>query len=253
MSYEKKDGLPPAGIDGFLSHFNFSFRVNRGEYAGNVYRYTWPSAVQSVARSEPFIYRKGETHRATFPLPKGSTLPDSMTEADFLTIPEGFFENGKETAFLQILNLSATGEMGEYKSACFLGQTFKDKYPDIFQPSFGAVQSLGRQGLPAKIFFVPNGIFVTPFGDLHTRPKALVGDHIDAIPPVGSSPKIQGAIELDAVEELRAKKVRAFTEGEGTATLTALDHPIDGLLNIAEGELFQYVQTAIATPPLTRG
>src|SRR6476620_10764583 len=182
---QKKNEFPPAGIDGFLSHFVFSLRINRGEYAGAVLNYTWPAAIQTVARSQPFIYRKGKSHTAEFPLPPGSKLPRQVSEKDFLTVPPDFFEDGKETIFLQILNLDARGHIEDKPTRCILGETFLAAYPDIFQPSFGATQSLGHKGLPAKIFFVPNGIFETPFGSLHTRPKALLGAEIDAIPPVG--------------------------------------------------------------------
>lgn len=242
-----KDHLPPAGIDGFLSHFVFTVRVERGEHAGEVFSYTWPAAIQTVARSEPFIYRDGQNHEVEFPLPEESKLPRKASESDFLTVPPGFFEDGKETIFLQILNLDARGTTEYGPMRCILGETFQREYPDIFQPSFGAAQSLGRSGLPGKLFFVPNGIFETPFGALHTRPKALLGARIESVPPIGSNPELLSAIPLDSVEELRERSVRNLAEGEpSAATLLALAHPIDAELHESGVELFRTVEAAIA-------
>jgi hypothetical protein len=172
---------------------------------------------------------------------------------DFLTIPPKFFEDGKETIFLQILNLDARGETPWGPMRCILGETFKREYPDIFQPSYGAAQSLAGRGLPGKLFFVPNGIFETPFGPLHTRPKALLGSHITSVPPIGSSPSLLQPIPLDSVEELRtiakqggSLEAQALESVEPTATLVALAHPIDALL-FEQGELaFSSVERAIA-------
>jgi hypothetical protein len=235
--------LPPAGIDGFLSHFVFTIKINKGPQKGELLSYTWPVAIQTVARSAPFTYKSGSAENsAKFPLPKESDLPRSLTEKSFLATPPSFFQDGRETIFLQILNLDARGETPYGKMRCILGETFKREYPDIFQPSFGAAQSLGRSGLPAKIFFVPNGIFETPFGALHTRPKALLGSRISRIPPVGSSPELLEPIPLDSVDELRANK--NVLPSEPAATLVALAHPIDAV--VFGDSLFERVEAAIA-------
>jgi len=235
--------FPAAGIDGFLSHFVLTIQINKGERQGELFSLTMPAAIQTVARSEPFIYEgRSANHTVEFPLPDESALPRTVSEEDFLTLPPGFFEEGKETIWLQILNLDARHQTENGPIRCILGETFNREYPDIFQPSFGAAQSLGRSGLPARLFFSPNAILETPFGNLHTRPKALLGAHITQLPPVGSSPVLLESIGLDSVEELR--------EGEGelpsepTATLSALAHPIDALLR---GEdLFERVEDTIS-------
>lgn len=243
----KDNRFPQAGIDGFLSHFVFTFRINRGEHAGEIHSYTWPAAIQTVVRSDPFIYRKGKEHTVEFPLPDGSKLPRKVSEAEFLTVPDGFFDEGKETIFLQILNLEARGTTEYGPMRCILGETFLREYPDIFQPSYGAAQSLEGVGLPGKLFFVPNGIFETPFGALHTRPKALLGSRIEGVPPIGSNPELQHAIALDSVDELRERSVRSLADGENSAaTLLALAHPIDAALHESGETLFQTVETAIA-------
>lgn len=246
---EKESHLPPGGIDAFLSHFVFTVRVNKGERKGDLFSYTWPAAIQSVARSDPFIYKgRSANHAVELDLPKSSDLARRVCEEDFLTTPPKFFERGKETIFLQILNLDARGETPYGPMRCILGETFKREYPDIFQPSFGAAQSLGRTGLPGKLFFVPNGIFETPFGALHTRPKALLGSRIESIPPVGSSPTLLQAIPLDSVDELREAKARGVSENtlEPAATLVALAHPIDALLFETGDPAFESVERAIA-------
>jgi hypothetical protein len=242
---EEISPFPGSGIDGFLSHFVFTFQINKGKKAGEIFSYTWPAAIQTVARSEPFIFR-GELSNQTarFPLPKDSQLPREITGKDFLTNPPGFFVEGRETIFLQILNLDARGETPYGPMRCILGETFKREYPDIFQPSFGAAQSLNGKGLPGKIFFVPNGIFETPFGALHTRPKNLLGKHITAIPPIGSSPELLEQIPLDSVEELRAN--RGVLPEVPQATLLALAHPLDAAL--IGDNLFEKVEQAIGQP-----
>jgi hypothetical protein len=243
--------FPSAGIDAFLSHFVFTIRINKGDAQGEIFSYTWPAAIQSVARSEPFIYRgRSANHSVEFPLPKASKLARRVSEEDFLTTPPGFFQPGKETIFLQILNLDARGETPFGPMRCILGETFKREYPDIFQPSFGAAQSLRGKGLPGKLFFVPNGIFETPFGALHTRPKALLGSRISSVPPIGSSPSLLEAIPLDSVDDLRAarKKGIADSQLEAAATLVALAHPIDALLFETGDPAFESVERAIARP-----
>lgn len=246
----KQKRFPAAGIDAFLSHFVFTIRIEEGERKGQLISYTWPAAIQSVARSDPFTYKKGaKKQTVSFPLPARSQLQREISESDFLTVPEGFFESGKETIFLQILNLDAWGETPWGKMRCILGETFKREYPDIFQPSFGAAQSLKGKGLPGKLFFVPNGIFETPFGALHTRPKALLGTEINSVPPIGSSPSLLQPIPLDSVESLRAniKSGKSLDSLRPAATLVALAHPIDALVFETGEEAFASVERAIAS------
>lgn len=243
---EPQNTFPPAGIDGFLSHFIFTVRINKGDLAGEVFSYTWPASIQTVVRSEPFIYEGPQArHRVEFTLPDGADLPRTLTEDEFIAVPKGFLQPGKETIWLQILNLDARGQTDYGPMRCILGATFKREYPDIFQASFGAAQSIGERGLPARLFFNPNGIFETPFGNLHTRPKALLGTRIDQVPPVGSSPEMLGPIALDSTDDLRSAKGGTLPEPP-TATLMALAHPIDAKLQGDERELYEIVEKAIA-------
>lgn len=236
--------FPGAGIDGFLSHFVFTIQINKGQNSGRLFSYTWPVAIQTVARSNPFIYKgSAANHHVEFPLPTNSQLPRVVSENDFPTKPPGFFEEGKETIFLQILNLDAWGDTPQGKMRCILGETFRREYPDIFNPSFGAAQSLGRTGLPAKLFFAPTGIFETPFGALHVRPqKNLLAARVTSIPPVGGSPTLLGPIPLDSVEEVRANK--GALPQVPAATLLALAHPIDAA--VLGENVFQQVEQSIA-------
>ena len=242
---QEEKAFPPAGIDGFLSHFVFTLRINKGDFEDEILSYSWPAAIQTVVRSDPFIYEGPEAeHRVEFLLPEESSLPPKLTEVDFMAVPPRFFESGKETIWLQILNLDARGETEYGPIRCILGETFRRDYPDIFQPSFGAVQSLHGRGLPGRLFFSPNGIFETPFGAFHTRPKILLGTKIDSIPPIGSNPSLLGPIPLDSVDDLRANPgIQPEVPG---ATLVALAHPLDAQL---QGEdLFGLVETSIARP-----
>jgi hypothetical protein len=237
--------FPGAGIDGFLSHFVLAIQINKGDKAGQVFSITLPVAIQTVARSTPFVYKgRGAKHKVEFPLPPNSQLSRVVSEEDFPTVPPNFFEEGKETIFLQILNLDARGDTPIGKIRCILGETFKREYPDVFSPSFGAAQSLAGKGLPGKLFFAPTGVFETPFGNLKVRPqKNLLAAHINSIPPVGGSPTLLNPIHLDSVTELRANKTAL--PAAPAATLVALAHPIDALVH---GEnVYDQVERSIAS------
>jgi hypothetical protein len=241
--------IPQAGIDAFLSHFVLAIEFRDLAQAGQgsgLTTLSLPAAVQTVARSHPFRYG-AKSHRADFPLPKGSSLARSITEQDFLITPPAFFEDGKETIWLQILNLDAKADTPLGSVRIILGETFKREYPDIFQPSFGGAQSLRGSGFPARLFFSPNAVIETPLGAFKTRPKALVGAEINAFPPVGSYPSLLEPVGLDRVERLRSNKNKKATlaaDGEPDATITALAHPIDA--NLVSGtDAFAAVEAKI--------
>lgn len=239
--------FPVAGIDGFLSHFVLTLQFHEGEKRGQLIHLTLPSAVQTVVRSHPFVYRgKSANHSVQFALPKDSTLIRTITESDFFVTPPAFFEENKEVIWLQILNLDARADTPIGPIRAILGETFKREYPDLYQPSFGAAQSLGRSGLPAKLFFSPNAIFETPFGALKTRPKALLGTNITSIPPVGSSPSLLEAVPLDSIDNLRAEAAGKLAGPlSPVASIQALAHPIDALL-FGE-DVFSSVERTIAS------
>lgn len=239
--------LPQAGVDAFLSHFVLAIEFRDPAQAGQrsgLTTLSLPAAVQTVVRSHPFQYgAKG--HRADFPLPAGSSLTRSITEQDFLITPPAFFEDGKETVWLQILNLDAKAETPLGPVRIILGETFKREYPDIFQPSFGGAQSLRGSGFPARLFFSPNAVIETPLGAFKTRPKALVGAEINEFPPVGSYPSLLEPVGLDRVERLRSNRTAVLAaDSEPDATITALAHPIDANL-VSQSEAFAAVEAKI--------
>ena len=236
--------IPQAGVDAFLSHFILAIEFHDSAQAGptNLTTLSLPAAVQTVVRSQPFQYG-AKDHRAEFPLPKGSSLVRSITEQDFLVTPPAFFETGKETVWLQILNLDAKADTPLGPVRIILGETFKREYPDIFQPSFGGAQSLQGSGFPARLFFSPNAVIETPLGAFKTRAKALVGAEINGFPPVGSYPSLLEPVGLDRVERLRASKTAALA-AKADATITALAHPIDAVL-LSEGDSFAAVEAKI--------
>lgn len=239
--------IPQAGVDAFLSHFvlaiEFRDPAQPGQRSG-LTTLSLPAAVQTVARSRPFQYGARD-HRADFPLPAGSSLARSITEQDFLITPPAFFEDGKETVWLQILNLDAKADTPLGPVRIILGETFKREYPDIFQPSFGGAQSLRGSGFPARLFFSPNAVIETPLGAFKTRPKALVGAEINEFPPVGSYPSLLEPVGLDRVERLRSNKTAALAaEDEPDATITALAHPIDATL-VSGSDAFAAVEAKI--------
>jgi len=240
--------FPPAGIDAFLSHFIVAIKITSGERSGALVTFSLPAAVQTVARSKPFVLSAGASSRVTFPIPRGCTLPESIEHKDFFSSPPGFFEKGREQIWLQILNLDARGETPVGPVRVILGETFKREYPDLFEPSFGAAQSIGRTGLPARLFFSPNGVFETPIGALKTQAaKTLLGDSVDRIPPVGSAPRLLQPCPLYHVDALRAA-AKGKTP-EPAAIIVALAHPIDAELIDPQGshEAFASIERSIAS------
>ncbi|MFC6086309.1 hypothetical protein [Sphaerisporangium aureirubrum] len=232
-SAQGEQAFPEAGLDAFLSHFIIGLRFNSGGRAGDFATFALPAAVQTVVRSQGFMAGR-DGGRAVFPLPEGSTLDGQINRDDFLVAPRGFFQPDREQVWLQILNLDAKGETPFGPVRIILGETFKREYPDLFQPSFGAAQSIGGRGFPARLFFSPNAIVETPLGAWKTRAKALVGAEVTEFPPIGSNPTLQEPVALDPVESLRAlDDPRAVERLEPVATINALAHAIDAVVHDA--------------------
>src|SRR5262249_37191318 len=147
-------------------HFIIMIEFFEGPKAGQIVPITTPVAIQTVSRSSPFIYKgTSENHTVSIPLPHGSTLSNTISESDFLVRPNGFFQRGSEVVWMQILNLDARAEdtpIGPVR--IILGETLKKVHPDLFQPSLGVAESLGRTGFPARLFFNPIAIIETEFG-----------------------------------------------------------------------------------------
>lgn len=235
--------FPGAGIDGFLSHFVFAIRPRVGPLRGQLIVLTMEPAVQTVARSDPFLFRAEQVdHVANLAMPTGTDLKHSVSISDFLVRPAGFFTPGKEQVWLQILNLDAKGDSKIGPIRFLLGESLKKEYPDVFQPSLGAVQSLGPSGLPARLFFSPIAVLETNFGAFKTRPKALEARRIVSFPPIGGV-QITELIPLDSVEALRAAGGAQIPEP--AVELVALAHPIDAVLHLPGEEAFRTVQQSI--------
>jgi hypothetical protein len=232
--------FPPAGIDGFLSHFIFSIRFEGGPLKGRPVHLTLPNAVQTVARSHPFIYR-GPPQQVEVPLPKGATLSPTIREEDFPQRPAEFFEVGKEAVWLQILNLDARGETSVGPVRIILGETLKREYPDLFQPSLGVAQSLGESGFPARLFFDPTAIMESNAGSFRAVHGVLAYSRIEAFPPVGSFVQTTDLIPLHTVEELR-RSALANTTPVSSATVLGLSHPITASLHVSGDEAFNLVE-----------
>jgi hypothetical protein len=240
--------FPPSGIDSFLSHFVIAVQFLQGDRSGQVVPFVLEPAVQTVARSQPFIYGGSVArHEVAVALPAGSRLQSTIKESDFHARPEKFFQAGKEHIWLQILNLDAHGETSVGPVRAVLGETLKNRYEDIFVPSLGLAQSLGKTGFPARFFFSPVAVFETPFGAFRTRPgKVLQARRIVEIPPIGSV-SIAEAIPLDSIDEIRAaaKSGRSLAETKPVAQLVALAHPIDAALHLPGEEAYATVQARI--------
>ncbi|WP_328611655.1 hypothetical protein OG943_21895 [Amycolatopsis sp. NBC_00345] len=249
--------FPDAGVDGFLSHFIISLEILQGDLAGRAINFTMPPATQTVSRSDPFVYRHGGRNEVEVPLPEGCTLPSVIREDDFITRPEGYFDAGRQVVWMQILNLDARMEHEELGPIrIILGETLKREYPDVFQPSLGIAQALGRRGgFPSSLFFNPYALIETRFGVFRAIHGTLAYGRITDFPPVGTPVSIRDCIPLENVEDVRRSgSLRAADESiEPFARLIALSHPIDVPMQVSGTEAFQFVEKGIAAAGSTGG
>jgi hypothetical protein len=171
-----------------------------------------------------------------------------LREEDFLVRPAEFFEVGKETLWLQILNLDARmdSEIGPIR--IILGETLKREYPDLFFPSVGIAQSLGNSGFPARLFFDPFAIIETPLGAFRAIHGILSYGRVTNFPPIGTPVSIREPIELDQVEEIRSKKLGLNHSANPLARIIALSHPIDTELQLPGEEAYHFVERGVGNP-----
>jgi hypothetical protein len=248
--------FPAAGIDGFLSHFIITLRLTQGPFAGAVFTFTLPPSSQTVSRSDPFRYEGRDRHTVSIPLPSGCTLPDTVSDSDFVERPEEYFEVGGESVWMQILNLDARGEVeGIGAIRILIGQTLLNEYPDIFRPSHGVAQSLRRRGgFPARLFFNPFAIIETPLGAFRAVHGTLAYGRVTEFPPIGTDVTIREMEPLLPVDAVRAAIAGGRDEAtvEPAGQLLALAHPIDASLRVPPDEAFNLVGEPAAAPLVAR-
>ena len=238
--------FPPAGVDAFMSHFVITLQFLAGPNNGQLVSLTMPTAVQTVARSAPFVYRGPNAgHAIDVPIPKGCTLPARIREEDFRVRPSEYFQAGRETVWMQILNLDAQMDTGVGPVRIILGETLKREYPDVFEPSHGVATSLGKSGFPARLFFNPVAIIQTKFGTFRAVHGTLSYGRITQFPPLGTPVTIQDQVPMEDVEDVRRLSDKADTVPSPVARILALSHPIDMPLHISGDEAFELVESEI--------
>ncbi|MDB5033132.1 MAG: hypothetical protein JWQ98_373 [Chlorobi bacterium] len=247
--------FPPAGVDGFLSHFIMTIEFLQGDLSGKSVSVQFPPSIQTVVRSEPFIYQGAdEGHVADLTLPANCTLPSTISESDFIERPDEFFVVGQETVWLQILNLDSRVEIENLGSVrVILGETLKREYPDLFVASLGVAQSLGPTGFPAKLFFNPYAIIETDLGPLRAIHGTLSYGRITAFPPLGTPVTLNQINPLESVSAVRARIAAGdkdalthnINQPDLPARIVALSHPIDVSLLLSGDDVFNFVEHAI--------
>ena len=264
--------FPHSGIDGFLSHFIIMIRFRHGPMAGQAVSFTSPPAVQIVSRSEPFIYQGPHAnHAINLPLPPGCTLsngPDpnwtTIRETDFLnrrpsqpdfSAAQQFFQVGKHTVWMQILELDARADTEIGPIRIVIGQTLLENYkdagdPELLMPSLGVAQSLRETGgFPAALFFNPIAVIETPFGAFKAIHGTLTYGRVTSFPPVGTPVSISAMVPLPGVPTPGAP---APLPAEPIGDILALSHPIDVGMQIPGADAFSIVREQIrrhAPPP----
>lgn len=239
--------FPKARVGGYMSHFQITIELTEGPKAGEIISIVSPLAAQSVAWSDPFVYEgPGADHVARVPLPQGCHLPDAITEGDFLNRPPEYFQTGKEVLWLQILNLDARMESEIGPVRIILGQTLKDEYPDIFRPSLGVAQALGRSGFPARLFFNPYAILETPIGTFRAIHGTLAYGRVTSFPPIGTPVTICDCIPLEPLDEVRKRLKKGDDRPvKPVGRIVALSHPIDMEMQLSGEESFHFVSGCI--------
>jgi len=266
MMGEQIGPFPHAGIDGFLSHFIIMIRFRAGPFAGKTVTFTSPPAVQVVSRSEPFTYQGPHAqHAISLPLPHGCTLSNgsdphwtTVRETDFLNrrptssdfdAAQRFFQTGRQTVWMQILDLDARMDTEAGPVRIVIGQTLIENYgdagdPELLMPSLGAAQSLrDAGGFPAALFFNPIAVVETPFGAFKAIHGTLSYGRVTSFPPVGTPVSISAMVPLPAVQQPGAPL--AALPAEPVGEIIALSHPIDVGLQISGTEAFNIVRDRI--------
>lgn len=239
--------FPRAKVGGYLSHFRIVIELDIPGMDDPVVSIVSPLAAQSVAWCDPFIYEGAEAnHRVSIPVPSTSSLSHTISETDFIERPAEFFQKGQETIWLQILNLDARMDTKLGRVRIILGETIKREYPDLFKPSLGVAQSLGKKGFPSTLFFNPYAIIETPAGAFRAVHGILSYGRVTAFPPVGTPVSISSCIPLEEVGSIRAQKENP---GKGpvkpVGRIVALSHPIDMEMQLPGEEAFHFVERSI--------
>lgn len=265
MMGEQIGPFPHAGIDGFLSHFIMMLRFRGEPRPGRTVTVTSPPAVQVVARSEPFIYEGPHAnHEIKVPLPPGCTLsngPDphwtTLRETDFLNrrpsspdfeSAQKFFVPGRETVWMQILDLDASMDTELGRIRILIGQTLLENYgdagdPELLMPSLGAAQALRDSGgFPAALFFNPVAVIETEFGAFKAIHGTLSYGRVTSFPPIGTPVSISAMVPLPAVAR---PGIAAVLPAAPIGEIIALSHPIDVGLQISGSEAFNVVRDRI--------
>ena len=241
----------PASMGGYMSHFMMTMEFRAPLFDGKVISLVSPMAAQTVSWSEPFIYeKKNMPHHVKVPLPAGSQLSDTIREEDFFQKPQEFFQEGLQTQWLQILNLSARmhhPEIGDMR--IIIGETLKREYPDLFMPSLGVAQSLSEVGgFPARLFFNPCAVVETSFGIFRAVHGVLCYGRVVDFPPIGTPVSIRQCIPLEHIDDVRGyeslTQIRAAESGP--ARIVALSHPIDMQIQLSGQDTFDMVERMIA-------
>jgi len=267
MMGEQIGPFPHAGIDAFLSHFIIMIRFRQGPIAGQTVTFTSPPAVQVVSRSEPFIYQGPQAdHAINVPLPPGCTLSNgtdpnwtTLRELDFLnrhptsadfTMAQQFFQPGKQTVWMQFLDLDARMDTEIGPVRIVLGQTLLENYrdagdPEVLMPSLGGAQSLRESGgFPAALFFNPVAVVETLFGAFKAIHGTLAYGRVTSFPPIGTPVSISDMVPLPQVRQ-PGVAMAAPISPEPIGEIVALSHPIDVGLQIPGAEAFSLVRARI--------
>lgn len=245
--------FPPSRIGGYMSHFRIVLELGIPGADSRVLSIVSPLAAQSVSWSDAFTYEGPEArHAIRIPIPRGSTLPDVIAETNFLDKPAQFFEAGRQTLWLQILNLDARMETELGPVRIILGETLKREYPDLFMPSLGVAQSLGDEGFPARLYFNPYAVIETPIGAFRAIHGTLSYGRVTAFPPIGTPISIADCIPLEPVDHVR-EVMRATSASAAKSVvptpagrIVALSHPIDMEMQLSGDDAFQFVERSIA-------
>ncbi|MGK7942049.1 MAG: hypothetical protein AB4062_18220 [Crocosphaera sp.] len=152
--------LPMGGIDMIPGFFNLEVEFIAGPNQGQTY--SVPNMFDPeylFSRGDPFI-DGGLTvdDMSVLPIPSGFDVPSIVKDSDISSIPDGFNGTQLESLHHQMLSLNAQSADGLFRLVA--GQTLKNEFPSIFEPSLGLIVEDNDQQIEG--FFNLYGIVVTP-------------------------------------------------------------------------------------------
>lgn len=211
---ERTEPFPRGGTDLLLLNVSGVMRTG-----GQRQRLAFASCLATVRRSDPFLFRND----ATVAFPPQIRQPDDGDEIlrrdDLGNIPGGLFIAGRETIWLELLDLDARGLVDGSPGRLVLGETLRREHPDLHERALGVLQSSLGAGFPARCALALPAVLITPRGTFKLGPDSFATAEVSGLADAAGF-RLTGRVDLFRVEELRRNRDGAC---EPSGQLISLD------------------------------